>query len=310
VGVEAKRVGLPFEGHLPPGVDAVEAVNAGYRSIEHLGPGAAILTDCSTQQAALDRETAGHPLKKPPPIPDFLVQLFLHKLVLDPLLAEIFFDGNTLSRMQRIVDSFDETKCRSVAAAIAKSGSWQVPTLIRIRTSNFADASEFRNDANFKYVSAGVRKEWVDVSDNFSKKITPAQKVTIQRFWELQLKLIRMLDEAGVPMMTGTDSAGGAIVAGFSLHQEFALLAQAGLSPLKILQMTTLNPARFFDGEATMGSVEVGRDADLVLLDANPIESSLNLDRINAVVRNGAFYSREALDKKLSDIAQEASASR
>ncbi len=310
VGVEAKRVGLPFEGHLPPGVDVVEAVNAGYRSIEHLGPGATILAECSTEQAALDQETAAHPLKKPPPIPDFLVQLFLHKLVLDPLLAEIFFDSDTLGRMQRIVDSFDETKCRNVAAAIAKSGSWQVPTLIRIRTSNFADAPEFRSDPNFKYVSAGVRKEWIDVSDNFSKKITPAQKVTIQRFWELQLKLARMLDEAGVPMMTGTDSAGGAIVAGFSLHQEFALLAQAGFSPLKILQMTTLNPAKFYDREATMGSVEVGRDADLVLLDANPIESSLNLDRIHAVVRNGVFYSREDLDKKLLDIAQEASATR
>jgi imidazolonepropionase-like amidohydrolase len=99
-------------------------------------------------------------------------------------------------------------------------------------------------------------------------------------------------------------------VAGFSLHQEFALLAQAGFSPLKILQMTTLNPAKFYGREATMGSVELGKDADLVLLDANPIESTVNLDRINAVVRNGAFYSRDSLDKKLREIADVASASR
>ena len=310
VGREAKNVGLPFEGHLPPGVDAVEAVNAGYRSIEHLGPGAAILISCSTQQAALNQEIASHPLKKPPPIPDFLVQMVLHKLLLDPLLLEVMFDNNTLARMQQIDDTFDEAKCRNVAAAIAKSGSWQVPTLIRIRTSNFADAPEFRNDPNFKYVSAQNRKDWIDVSNRFSNKITPAQKLTIQRFWELQLKLARMLDDAQVPMMTGTDSAGGAIVAGFSLHQEFALLAQAGFSPLKILQMTTLNPAKFYGREATMGSVELGKDADLVLLDANPIESAVNLDRINAVVRNGAFYSRDSLDKKLREIADVASASR
>jgi imidazolonepropionase-like amidohydrolase len=211
----------------------------------------------------------------------------------------VHLQGDGPTTPGQIVDSFDEAKCRRVAAAIAKSGSWQVPTLIRIRTSNFADAPEFRNDRNFKYVSARKRKEWIDVSDRFSKKITPAQKLTIQGFWEIQLKLARMLDEAGVPMMTGTDSAGGAIVAGFSLHQEFALLAQDGFSPLKILQMTTLNPARFYGREATMGSVEVGRNADLVLLDANPIESALNLDRINAVMRNGTFYSRESLDKKL-----------
>ena len=310
VGAEAKKLGLPFEGHLPPGVDAVQAVVAGYRSIEHLGPGAAILTSCSTQQAALDRDIASHPLKKPPPIPDFLVQMALHKLLLDPLLLEMLFDNNTLPRMQQIVDTFDESKCRMVAAAIAKSGSWQVPTLIRIRTSNFADASEFRNDPNFKYMSAQNRKDWIDVSNRFTSRITPARKLTIQRFWELQLKLTRMLDDAGVPMMTGTDSAGGAIVAGFSLHQEFALLAQDGFSPLKILQMTTLNPARFYGLEATMGSVEVGRDADLVLLDANPIESAQNLDRIDAVMRNGAFYSRNSLDKKLREIADEASARR
>ena len=310
VGAEAKKVGLPFEGHLPPGVDAVEAVNAGYRSIEHLGPGMAILSSCSTQQAALDQEIAAHPLKKPPPIPDFLVQIFLHKLLLDPLLLEMLFDNNTLTRMQQIVDTFDEAKCRSVAAAIAKSGSWQVPTLIRIRTSNFADAPEFRNDPNFKYVSAQNRKDWIDVSNRFSNKITPAQKLTIQRFWELQLKLARMLDDAGVPMMTGTDSAGGAIVAGFSLHQEFALLAQDGFSPLRILQLTTLNPARFYGREANMGSIEVGRDADLVLLDANPMESAQNLDRINAVVRNGTFYSRDSLDKKLREISLEVSAPR
>jgi imidazolonepropionase-like amidohydrolase len=74
--------------------------------------------------------------------------------------------------------------------------------------------------------------------------------------------------------------------------------------------MTTLNPARFYGREATMGSVEVGADADLVLLDGNPIESAQNLDRINAVVRNGTFYSRDSLDAKLREIAHEYSAKR
>lgn len=307
VGAEARKVGLKFEGHLPPGVDAVEAVNAGFHSIEHLGPGDAILTGCSTEEAALKQETAAHPQKKPPPIPEFLVQWFIYKLTLDPLLAEIFFNHDTIPRMQRIVDTFDEAKCRKLAAAIAKSGSWQVPTLIRLRTSDFADDPEFLNDPNLKYVAAGVRKDWKDVSRDFTKKITPAQKITIQKYWGLELKLARMLDEAGVPMLAGTDSAAGT-VAGFNLHQEFALLAQDGFTPLKILQMTTLNPARFYGREAAMGSVEVGRDADLVLLEANPIESVQNLDRINAVVRNGAFYSREALDAKLREIAHETSA--
>ena len=310
VGAEAGKVGLNFEGHLQPGVDPVEAVNAGYRSIEHLGPGIAILTGCSTQEAALKQEIAAHPLRRPPPVPEFLVQMFIRKITADPLLGEMFFDRETIPRMKRIVDTFDERKCRSVAAAIAKSGSWQVPTLIRIRTSNFADNPEFLNDPNFQYMPPDVRKSWIGVTQDFHSKIAPAQKQTIQKFWLLQLKLARMLDDAGVPMLAGTDSSGGAIVAGFSLHQEFALLAQDGFTPLKILQMTTLNPARFYGREAAMGSVEVGADADLVLLDGNPIESAQNLDRINAVVRNGAYYSRGSLDAKLLEIAHEYSAKR
>jgi imidazolonepropionase-like amidohydrolase len=302
VGDESKKVGLPFEGHLPPGVDPIQAANAGFRSIEHLGPSDAILADCSTDEAALNQETAAHPMRKPPPLPDFVVNFFIRKLTIDPLLAELFFNPDTLSRMERVVDTFDEPKCRALAAALAKTGAWQVPTLIRLQTSEFADDPQFQNDPNLKYVSADVRKDWADVSRNFSKKISPAQKVTIQNYWQLQLKLARLLDEAGVPMLAGTDSAAGT-AAGFNLHLEFALLARDGFTPLKILQMTTLNAAKFFGREETMGTVEAGRDADLVLLDANPVENSQNLDRINAVIRNGSYYSRATLDAKLRSLA-------
>ncbi len=302
IGAEAKKVGLPYEGHLPPGVDAIDAANAGYRSVEHLGPGSTILIGCSTDEDALKTQIAAHPQKKPPPLPDFLVNWFVLKLTRDPLLAEIFFDPGTMSRMQRVVETFDESKCRSLAAAIAKTGKWQVPTLIRLRTSEFPDSPEFRDDPNLKYVPEQDRKDWQDVSRKFAKTFTPEQRATIEKFWELQLRLARIFDDAGVPMLTGTDSSSGT-AAGFNLHQEFALFAQAGFTPLKILQMATLNPAQFFNRETTMGSVAVGKYADLVLLDANPIENAQNLNRINAVVRAGSYYSRATLDAKLRELA-------
>jgi imidazolonepropionase-like amidohydrolase len=96
-------------------------------------------------------------------------------------------------------------------------------------------------------------------------------------------------------MMAGSDFGGGFVVAGFGLHHEFDLLAQAGLSPLDVLQMTTLNGAKFLGREATMGSVAEGKNADLVLLDANPIASVANLHRISAVVRAGTYYPAGAL---------------
>ena len=306
IGAEAKKVGLPFEGHLQPGVDAIDAAHAGYRSFEHLGPGDTILIDCSTEEASLKREIAAHPMKKPPPIPGFLAQMFLGKLLVDPLIAEVFLDHGTLPRFDRIIATFDEGKCRNMAAVMARSGSWQTPTLIRLRTSNFFDQPEYQHGSDLQYVAPKTRKLWSGVGGDFTEKFNPAQRATIAKWWQLQLKLARIFDDAGVPMMAGSDSASGT-APGFNLHGEFALLAQDGFTPLKILQMTTLNPARFYGREATMGRVQVGADADLVLLDGNPIASAKNLDGIQAVVRNGAFYPRDVLDTKLRDVARQQS---
>jgi imidazolonepropionase-like amidohydrolase len=93
------------------------------------------------------------------------------------------------------------------------------------------------------------------------------------------------------------------VVPGVSLHQEFDLLAKAGLTPLKVLQMTTLNGAEFLGKRTSMGTVELGKDANLVLLDANPVQSVANLHKINAVIRDGKFYSQETLEKMKKDSA-------
>jgi imidazolonepropionase-like amidohydrolase len=110
-------------------------------------------------------------------------------------------------------------------------------------------------------------------------------------------------------MLAGSDYSGEWEVSGFSLHQEFALPSQDGFSSMKILQMTTLNAAKFYGREATMGSVDVRRNADLELLDGDPTQSAKNLDRIEAVFRDGTFYSRATLDAKLSEIARQDSSS-
>ena len=96
-------------------------------------------------------------------------------------------------------------------------------------------------------------------------------------------------------MMTGSD--GGMLMApGLSLQEEFVELGKAGLSPLKILQMTTTNAAEYLERMDTMGTVEPGKNADLVLLDANPLENVANLASVAGVVRAGTYYSRSDLD--------------
>ena len=114
---------------------------------------------------------------------------------------------------------------------------------------------------------------------------------------------VKLMQDNGARILAGSDLGGDWVVPGFSLHQEFGELRAAGLSPLQVLQAATLSGAQFAGRDATMGSVEVGKLADLVLLDANPLEDSKNLDRIAAVFMRGKHFSRSALDKMLEQVA-------
>jgi imidazolonepropionase-like amidohydrolase len=132
----------------------------------------------------------------------------------------------------------------------------------------------------------------------------PASAVsTLHQFYTLQKKVTKLMKQNGVKMLAGSDLGGIWVIPGISPHQEFRELAAAGLTPLEVLQMKTLNGAQFLGREAAMGTVDIGRNADLVLLDANPIEDVANLNKIAAVVLNGKYLSEVALDKLKSDVA-------
>jgi imidazolonepropionase-like amidohydrolase len=107
----------------------------------------------------------------------------------------------------------------------------------------------------------------------------------------------------------GSDSGGAAWeVPGLALHQEFDELARAGLSPLRVLQMTTWNAAEFMNATDVMGSVAAGKHADLVLLEANPVESVDHLRRICGVVRGGRYLGPADLDALKKKVAATRSA--
>ena len=99
-----------------------------------------------------------------------------------------------------------------------------------------------------------------------------------------------MMHKAGVPIMAGSDFSDWALVPGVDLHNELALLVEAGFSPLEALQAATLNPAKFLGKTETFGTIEVGRAADLVILDGNPLDDISHTRKIHAVVLGGRFY--------------------
>ncbi len=297
---EAQSQGLSVAGHLTPVVSATEASNAGMRVMEHLGAGIINLAVDCTQDEARIRQTMAERFAAPRAAPPGPIPLaVLLRILANPILAGPI----DASLLQNVLDSFDEKKCRALARTFVKNGTWQVPTLIRIRTMQMGNDPVFRNDPNLKYVAPPVRAMWQDVADEYTRRIPAAVDKIHRDFYALQLRLVKLFQEEGVKMLAGADMTGQWDIPGFSLHQEFHELALAGLTPLQILQMTTLNAAEFLDRSATMGTVEEGKNSDLVVLDANPLENVQNFERIRGVMVKGRYLPRDTLDKMKGDVA-------
>ena len=143
---EARRIGIPAVGHVPANVDVVAASRAGMRSIEHLGPSPGILVACSSEAASLVEAAPRMPsfLKAPPfplPFADEIVAFLLEKRIVNPVVGTAPAE---LDRLRRIIETQSEESCRRAAGEFVANGTWQAPTLIRLRTSRLASAPSTR----------------------------------------------------------------------------------------------------------------------------------------------------------------------
>jgi hypothetical protein len=290
---ECRRLGIPILGHLPNGIDVARASGEGVRSVEHLGPGVSVLACCSAEPQAVLDEVAAHPAPRLPSVPPVLMpflepvfERMIGKLVINPVNRSRPAD---VAILEHAASTFDPAAAGAVAARFVRDGTWQVPTLIRSKTMHLCDDPMFRREQALRYVAPSVLRGWSKAAKKFSGFPAGARQ-TFRDAYGVLLNLTKVLDEAGVPMLAGSDSGGAAWeVPGLALHQEFDELARAGLSPLRILQMTTWNAAEFLGATDVMGSVAAGKHADLVLLDANPVESAEHLHRVSGVVRGGRY---------------------
>ncbi|QDC37861.1 amidohydrolase family protein [Sphingobium fuliginis ATCC 27551] len=287
---EARLNGLPIAGHLVPSVTIREAAGHGMTSVEHLGPGISVLLSCSRDEDALRRILSSAP--EPAEAPANAAPEEWKRLLANPM-AQL--PPPAIRLIARTVATFDEAKCRTLARDLAAGTMWQVPTLARLEAMEIGDGPSLRDNPDNKYVPAESRALWNSVGDAFSRRMAAGDRETLRNLFELQLKVTKLFDEAGVKMLAGTDFGGGWLPPA-SLHHEFDLLARAGIPPLRILQMTTIDAARFLGRERTMGAVEPGMAADLVVLDANPLAAAGNLHGIAAVMRAGRLYMRAELD--------------
>jgi imidazolonepropionase-like amidohydrolase len=259
---EAHKQGLPIVGHVPDKVRIQEVVEAGQKSIEHL---MGIFEGCSTEE---DKFIKG--------------------------------EGN----LKLLLTTQNQQRCDSLIKLLAQNQTWQVPTLAWQRGGTFLDQRDLKHDPLDKYVPAYWRDvTWRRFTDEMMPDLLHDPLALRQDYFAHNLQMVGAMHRAGVPFMAGTDTAPGVyIVPGFSLHDELANFVEAGFTPMEAVQTATTNPARFLGREASLGSVEAGKIADLVLLSANPLEDIRNTRKISIVVANGQVYDRAALDQLLEQV--------
>ena len=294
VAETARAEAIAVLGHLQEGVDVLSAVRAGFRCIEHLGPGAPVWVACSSQEAELKAEARTAPIKAPPIRIPFLLRLIQGRIQLMLINPAAFAPRGQAERIERAIQTFDEAKFKALAARFRAEETWHCPTLVRLRTQELADAPEYQDHPHLKSMPPDRVKRWRKVTRKFAS-LPAATRRAYAEAYPHQMRLAKAMAEEGVRMITGTD--GGWLAApGLSLQEEFVELAKAGFSPLQVLQMTTINVAEYLGREDVMGRVAPGYEADLVILDADPRRDVANLAAISGVVRSGAYHSRAALD--------------
>jgi imidazolonepropionase-like amidohydrolase len=267
IAEEANKQNIPFAGHVPFSVPVLEASDAGQKSMEHLY---GIALACSAREDEIRNE---------------LVKSGTN--VTFPVLNHM--------EIEEAGASYSEKKAARVFAHLAKNHTWQVPTFAADLPDLRAFDTRVTSDRRLTYIPPFVQERWSKGTASIGDS-SPWSK-----FFERRLQVLGAMHRAGVPVLAGTDTAWYQpyTYAGFSLHDELALLVQAGLTPMESLQTATINPARFLGLEKNLGSVEEGKIANLVLLDADPLADIHNSTKISEVFLAGKEFDRTALDQML-----------
>jgi hypothetical protein len=289
LAAEARAIGIVFAGHVPEAVSPLEASEAGQRSEEHL---INILLACSTREEDLRAER---------------VKMMLDRSISgEQRLRDLAFPDSAA-----LDETYSEEKAAVLFRTFVKNGTWHTPTLALLEGFARARDEDFVLDPRRKYLLKAWSDAWDPHNTFFLRDLTPeayaSLNARIRTLLTRYQKLVGDMHRAGVQFLAGTDASGwNPVYPGFGLHEELALLVDAGLTPMEALQCATRNPAMYFGRLDSMGTIEKGKSADLVLLDADPLADIHNTQKITAVIMRGRYYSREDLDKLLTSAAARA----
>jgi hypothetical protein len=270
----ARRERLTIAGHIPYLVTAETVSRSGQHSVEHL---LGIPVAVSSARDAMNALIAQTPLVDPFAYYYFMTELDWQASELyHPATAQAFF------------------------ALLRRNNTWQVPTITVLRMVN-SPLGTFDDDPRLIYIPEAYRQPWIERHAIFAPK-TPEQIEIQRRFLESQTALVGRMEEAGVPLVAGTDCNNPFVFPGFSLHDELANLVQAGLTPMRAIQAATRDAARCLGIEHQHGTVSPGKAADFVVLDADPLHDITNTTRIHAVVTRGRLIDSAERERILAGV--------
>ncbi|MFI5132446.1 MAG: amidohydrolase family protein [Chitinophagales bacterium] len=266
---ECKKQHIPFVGHIPNRVLLKEAADAGQRSIEHLTGSRIIFDeDCASFVAEVNKE-----------LPD-----------------SIAANSPSVPIMEQVLALCDENKAFALYQYMANKNVWQCPTMTLYK--RFAtDTTKIFGDPRLRYISVSEKMLW-------KKQTGSRMKNPDSAYLKNVFAQVALMKKAGMQFLAGTDVDNDYLYPGFSLHDELALFANAGFTTMEALQTATINPAKFLGTIDSLGTIQKGKIADMVLLDANPLTDIRNTRLINAVFINGKYLSKDILQKMLAKIEE------
>jgi imidazolonepropionase-like amidohydrolase len=257
----AREVGIPFAGHVPAAVGVHRAIDAGYRSIDHL--------DGYAEASLRDGATVG--------------------------------TGGSGFFGTLVAQDIDDRKIPALVQKTKAAGVWLVPTETLMHAFFSTEPIEaLMKRPEISYVPTDMRTQWENGLRGFRdgpQSPTPDQRARLMAF---RAKLLRQMQDAGVGILLGADSPQILNVPGIATHQELAAVVKAGLSPYEALVSGTRNVARYFGTEKDEGTIALGMKANLIVLEANPLRDiTRTMDRAG-VIQGGVWHDRASLDRQLA----------
>ena len=201
------------------------------------------------------------------------------------------------------LDVLDEKKIPELARKTAAANPFSCPTLTFLKTSFGTGQTDEQvtGRAGYRFYPPKLQKEMDEPRHHFWANPPSAERRA--RYVDYRNKLTKAIYDAGGKIMAGSDSPEWLLLYGFSLHTEMKNLVEAGLSNYAALEAATRNPAAFFGTLAKTGTIEKGKRADLVLLEANPLDNITNTERRAGVMLKGKYYTQTELNSWLDEIA-------